>query len=126
MNSEEKLSPMQERIRKEGDKILGAPKEMEVDPGKLGVRNFVDNNNKSFSEIFLEKKIKESKASNNEEAPIEQEKGPSKDDIEEQRAQRHVIINKEPKGGKKKTKKRKSSKKKTKKRKGKRKSGKKK
>ena len=131
--SSEKLSPMEERmrkLRKKGDEIVGPPRKMNVE-NDLGLTVKVgnDNNddNKSFSERFLEDRIKALEETDNKEPeqPIEQKQEPNEDDRAES-SRGYTIRKEQPEGGKKKTKKRKSSKKKTKKRKGKRKSGKKK
>ena len=119
---------IRDRVEKEGldtDRAMNVKKKFNL---TLDVGDGDGDNNKSFSERFLEERVKESKGSNNEEAPIKQKQEPNEpneDDLAES-SRGLTIRTEQSKGGKKKTKKRKSSKKKTKKRKGKRKSGKKK
>ena len=113
---------IRDRVEKEG---LDKHETMNV-KNDLGLTLNVGDDNKSFSERFLEERVKASEGSNNKEQPIEQKQEPPNEDDLAESSRGYTIRTEQPKGGKKKTKKRKSSKKKTKKRKGKRKSGKKK
>ena len=117
MSREEELTTIQKLIRKKGDEIVGPPRKMNVNRDKfettVKVGNDNNDDNKSFSERFLEERVKELEKPNNEEQPIEN-KGPSQkvlDELKEEYDAQRRVIEEHQEGGKKKTKKRKGKRK---------------